>query len=88
MLAGPGMKAQETANLAWSLAVMGEADSVLLADLFRSAEAKRTDLTVIDSHQLYQVGSDTTDWSGIAMEGGGICIAEHGVNGRAFFIEF
>lgn len=55
MLAGPGMKAQEIANLAWALAVMGEADDDLLKDLLRSAQAQRSDITLIESHQLYQV---------------------------------
>lgn len=49
------MKVQEIANLAWSLAVMGEADSILLSELFRSAQAQRSELTIIESHQLYQV---------------------------------
>eukprot|EP00752_Nemacystus_decipiens_P014988 g13345.t2 len=55
MLAGPGMRAQEIANLAWALAVMGEADVDLLKDLLRSAQAQRKDITLIESHQLYQV---------------------------------
>lgn len=55
MLAGPGMRAQEIANLAWALAVMGEADVDLLKDLLRSAQAQRNDITLIESHQLYQV---------------------------------
>lgn len=55
MLAGPGMRPQETANLAWALAVTGDADSALLADLLRSAEAHRSELTAVESHQLYQV---------------------------------
>lgn len=49
------MRAQEIANLAWALAVMGEADVDLLKDLLRSAQAKRKDITLIESHQLYQV---------------------------------
>lgn len=55
MLAGPGMRAQEIANLAWALAVMGEADVELLKELLRSAQAQRKDITLIESHQLYQV---------------------------------
>lgn len=57
MLAGPGMRAQEIANLAWALAVMGEADVVLLKDLLRSAQAQSKDITLIESHQLYQVSA-------------------------------
>lgn len=56
MLDGPGMRAQEIANLAWALAVMGEADVELLEELLRSAQAQRSDFTLIESHQLYQVG--------------------------------
>ncbi|CAM9426356.1 unnamed protein product, partial [Hapterophycus canaliculatus] len=57
MLDGPGMKAQETANLAWSMAVMGDsiAEMGLLKDLLGSAQAQRLDLGLIESHQLYQV---------------------------------
>ncbi|CAN0048100.1 unnamed protein product [Ectocarpus fasciculatus] len=55
MLDGPGMRAQEIANLAWALAVMGEADVELLGELLRSAQAQRSDFTLIESHQLYQV---------------------------------
>lgn len=55
MLDGPGMRAQEIANLAWALAVMGEADVELLGELLRSAQAQRGDFTLIESHQLYQV---------------------------------
>ncbi|CBN77531.1 conserved unknown protein [Ectocarpus siliculosus] len=55
MLDGPGMSAQEIANLAWALAVMGEADVELLEELLRSAQAQRGDFTLIESHQLYQV---------------------------------
>eukprot|EP00904_Undaria_pinnatifida_P008125 jgi/Undpi1/4442/HiC_scaffold_17.g07796.m1 len=57
MLDGPGMKAQEIANLAWSLAVMGDADISLLAHLLRSAQEQRRSLTLIESHQLYQASS-------------------------------
>lgn len=49
------MRAQEIANLAWALAVMDEADVDLLKDLLRSAQAQRKDITLIESHQLYQV---------------------------------
>lgn len=57
MLDGPGMKAQEIANLAWALAVMGDsiAETALLRDLLTSAQAQRLDLGLIESHQLYQV---------------------------------
>lgn len=55
MLAGPGMKAQEMANLAWSLAVMGEADEKLLTTLLLCSQEQRAELTVIETHQLYQV---------------------------------
>ncbi|CAB1107579.1 unnamed protein product [Ectocarpus sp. CCAP 1310/34] len=55
MLDGPGMRAQEIANLAWALAVMGEADVELLQELLRSAQAQRSNFTLIESHQLYQV---------------------------------
>lgn len=60
MLAGPGMKAQELANLAWSLAVMGEADEELLTQLLRSAQEKEAELNVIETHQLYQVQYSST----------------------------
>ena len=73
MLAGPGMRAQEIANLAWALAVMGEADVDLLKDLLRSAQAQSKDITLIESHQLYQVW-----WCGEFFDG------MHAWSGRLF----
>lgn len=57
MLAGPGLRAQEIANLAWSLAVMGDyAEDSFLSDLVGSAAQKgKNGFSVVESHQLYQV---------------------------------
>lgn len=57
VLAWSGFKTQELANLAWSLAVMNQADEDLLNELLLSAQMQRNELTVIEAHQLYQVSS-------------------------------
>lgn len=49
------MKAQEVANLAWSLAVLGKADEDLVTSLLRSAQEQRSELLDLEMHQLYQV---------------------------------